>query len=80
VIIAAVGAVTYAVLGWGEPVPRGAIGFVDLVSGVILAGPAMVTARLGVVMARRLPARTVRVAFGLVALVVAARLLAVALG
>ncbi len=80
VIIAAAGALTYAILGWGEPVPRGAVGYVDLVSGLVLAVPAMVTARMGVALGRRLPTRGVRIAFGVVALVVAARLLMVALG
>jgi uncharacterized membrane protein YfcA len=79
-LIAASGAVTYALLGWGKPVPWGSIGYVDLLSGVVLAVPAMITARLGVLAARRLPARGIRIAFGVVAVIVATRLLTVALG
>jgi uncharacterized membrane protein YfcA len=79
VVIAAAGALTYAVLGWGEPVPAGAVGFVDVVSGLALALPAMFTARMGVIAGRRLPVRGVRLAFGAVALVVAVRLLVGAL-
>jgi hypothetical protein len=80
VIIAAAGAVTYAILGLGAPVPRGAVGYVDLVSGIVLAAPAMITARMGVALGRRLPTRGVRIAFGVVALAVSGRLLMVALG
>jgi uncharacterized membrane protein YfcA len=73
VLIAAVGVATYAVLGWGTPGTT--LGYVDPVYGVALALPAMLTARLGVYVGHRLPARTVRVSFACIALVVAARLL-----
>lgn len=78
-IIAAAGALTYAILGRGAAVPTGAVGYVDLLSGVALAAPAMLTARAGVIAGRRLPVRAVRLSFGIVALLVAARLLAGAL-
>ena len=75
VIISVVGTLTYFGMGWGAPTPAGTVGFVDVVSGVTLAVPAMIFARFGVRAANRLPARTVRVTFAVVAILVAARLL-----
>ena len=75
VIITAVGVATYAALGWGEPVPAGALGYVDAPRAAALALPAVVTARLGVATAHRVDVRAVRLSFAAFAAVVAARLL-----
>ena len=80
VLITAVGVVTYAVLGLGEPVPAGALGYVDWRSAAALAAPAVVTARLGVSTAHRIPVRAVRLSFAAFAFVVAVRLAWNALG
>lgn len=74
-IITAVGVATYAVLGLGEPVPSGALGYVDWRGALALALPAVVTARLGVTAAHRMDVRYVRYSFAAFAAVVAARLL-----
>ncbi len=74
-IITAVGVATYAALGWGEPTPYGALGYVDWRSAAVLALPAVVTARLGVATAHRIDVRAVRLSFAAFAAVVAARLL-----
>jgi uncharacterized protein len=78
-IITAVGVATSAVLGWGAPVPGGAIGYVDAPGAAALALPAIVTARLGVSTAHRIDVRYVRLSFAAFAGVVAARLLWTAL-
>jgi len=80
VLITAVGVVTYAVLGQGAAVPAGAIGYVDWQGALALGLPAIVTARLGVATAHRVPTRAVRLSFAALAGVVAARLLWNALG
>ena len=74
-IITAVGVATYVTLGWGEPVPNGALGYVDWRGALALAAPAVVTARLGVTTAHRVDVRYVRYSFAAFAAVVAARLL-----
>lgn len=74
-IITAVGVATYAALGWGEPVPNGALGYVDWRSATLLALPAVVTARLGVATAHRIDVRAVRLSFAAFAAIVAVRLL-----
>ncbi len=79
-LITAVGVATYAVLGWGEPVPAGALGYVDWRGAAALALPAVVTARLGVSTAHRIDVRYVRYSFAAFAAVVAVRMLWNALG
>lgn len=74
-IITAVGVATYAVLGLGEPVPDGALGYVDWRGAAALALPAVVTARLGVTAAHRMDVRYVRYSFAAFAAVVAGQLL-----
>ena len=74
-MITAVGIATYAVLGWGEPVPAGALGYVDWKGGAALALPAVVTARFGVSTAHRIDVRYVRYSFAAFAGLVALRLL-----
>ncbi len=73
-LITAVGVVTYAYLGLGEPVPAGALGYVDWRGSAALALPAIVTARLGVDVAHRIDVRWVRLSFAAFAAIVAARL------
>ena len=73
-IITAVGVATYVVLGLGEPVPDGALGYVDWRGAAALAVPAVATARLGVATAHRVNVRAIRLSFAAVAAVVAGRL------
>ena len=73
-IITAVGVVTYVVLGLGQPVPDGALGYVDWRGATALALPAVVTARLGVATAGRVNVRAIRLSFAAVAAAVAGRL------
>ena len=72
--------IAYAILGLGAAVPEGAVGYVGWQSSLVLALPAIVTARLGVSAAHRLDVRIVRYAFAALAAFVAARLLWNALG
>lgn len=74
-LITAVGVAAYTVLGLGEPVPAGALGYVDWRSAAALALPAIVTARFGVSTAHRIDVKHVRYSFAAFAAVVAARLL-----
>lgn len=80
VLIAAAGVVTYAVLGWGAPVPPGAVGYVSVLHSAALVAPAVVTARWGVAAVHRLDVRRIRYGFAAFATVVAVRLLWDALG
>ena len=80
VLITGAGVATYAVLGWGEPVPPGALGYVGWRQAAVLALPAIAAAPLGVAAAHRMDVRVVRVAFALLALGVSGRLLWNALG
>lgn len=73
-IITAVGVATYVILGLGQPVPDGALGYVDWRGAAALAVPAVVTARLGVSTAHRVNVRAIRLSFAAVAAVVAVRL------
>ncbi|MFG6177164.1 sulfite exporter TauE/SafE family protein [Halomonas sp. THAF12] len=69
--IAAFGAVTFIVVGWGQPqLPAGALGYVmwPAFLGIVLASVPF--ARVGVKLAHRLPARLLRLSFaGLLAVV-----------
>ena len=73
-IITAVGVATYVVLGLDQPVPDGALGYVDWRGAAALALPAVVTARAGVATAHRVDVRAIRYSFAAVAAVVAVRL------
>ncbi len=75
VLVAAAGVVTYAVLGWGAPVPPGSVGYVDVGHALVLVAPALVTARWGVDVAQRVDARWIRYGFAALATAMAARLL-----
>lgn len=75
VIIACTGVVVYMLRGLGADVPAGALGYVDWLHGALLAGPALVTARLGVQTAHRIDVRWVRYSFAAFATLVAVRLL-----
>ena len=79
VLITAAGVAMYAGLGMGEAVPSGAFGYVHVPYALALSVPAIVTARLGVSTAHRVPVKWVRWAFALVAALAAAKLLTDAL-
>jgi hypothetical protein len=74
VLISLAGVVSYAALGWHADGPATALGYVDL-RGLLLAMPAVVTARLGVRAAHRLPTRPLRLLFAALAAFVALRML-----
>lgn len=74
VLISMAGIASYAVLGQGAEVPATAIGYVD-VRALLLALPALGSARLGVWTAHRLPTRPLRLLFAGLATVVALRML-----
>lgn len=73
-LISAAGIVSYAALGWGADVPATALGYVDT-RALLLALPALGTARLGVWAAHRLPTRPLRLLFAALAAFVAVRML-----
>ncbi len=74
VLISLAGVVTYAVRGAGMDVPSTALGYVDA-RAFLLSIPALLTARYGVRAAHWFNVRTLQAAFGVVAIIVAARLL-----
>jgi uncharacterized membrane protein YfcA len=75
VFSAVVAAATYVVTGWGHPgLPRGSAGYVFLPAGLALLPGAVVSARFGVRLNRRLNARALKILFGLVFLVIGLRL------
>ena len=72
--ISAAGIMCYAALGWNADVPATALGYVDA-RALLLALPALFTARLGVRMAHRLSTRWLRGLFATLAIFVALRML-----
>ena len=75
VLIAGVGVLMYALQGLHADVPAGSLGYVDGLHAALLAGPALVTARLGVRTAHRVDVRWVQYSFAVFAGIVAVRLL-----
>lgn len=75
VVISALSAVAYGVLGSGVAGrPSFAVGYVDVGTALLLALPAILGARAGAALAHRFDRRWVRRSFALLALVVAGRL------
>lgn len=75
VLISFFGVLNYAALGLGQPVPETAVGYVDVGRALVLAVPAIASARLGVWTAHRFDTAALRWSFAVVAAVVAVRLL-----
>lgn len=75
IFIAGIAVLTYAVLGWGQPVPAGALGYVDILHAAVLAVPAVFSARFGVWVAHRVHTLWLRRSFAVLALFVALRML-----
>ena len=75
VLISLAGVATYAVRGLGAEVPGLSVGYVGLGYALPLVVPVLLTARLGVSAAHRLPVVAVRRAFAAFALLVAGNLL-----
>lgn len=75
VLISLIGVVSYAFARGVAPVPGLAAGYVDAGHALVLAVPAIVTARLGVWTAHRIDTRALRWSFAAIAAVVAVRLL-----
>lgn len=75
VLISALSTVAYFLLGVGTGGrPAFALGYVDVGTGLLLAGPAVVGAQGGAVLAHRVETRGLRWSFALLAVVVAGRL------
>ena len=72
--IAAVGALSYFVLGLQVSQPVGAWGFVYLPALVLMTAVSMFAAPVGVRLSRRLPVATLKKLFGLIAAVVGLKL------
>ncbi|QXD17041.1 sulfite exporter TauE/SafE family protein [Rhodocaloribacter litoris] len=79
-LIALLGVVGYAIAGSDATVPGTALGYVDAGRALLLALPALFSARLGVWTAHRIDTRALRLSFAVVAVFVALRLLYGALG
>lgn len=79
VLISLAGVLTYGLRGLAVDVPATALGYID-VRALLLCLPALLTARWGVQAAHRFNVRALQAAFGLVAVLVAGRLLWTALG
>ncbi len=75
VFISLAGVLAYGWLGQEANTPELTLGYVDAVRGLFLAGPATLTARLGVRTAHRLNQRMLQVLFASLAGVIALRLL-----
>jgi uncharacterized membrane protein YfcA len=75
VLISLSGVVVYMLSGLGAPTPGTAVGYVDYGHAVWLAGPAILTARLGVKVAARVNVRAIRWGFAALATIVAVRLI-----
>jgi len=73
--IAAAGALSYALIAAGTESGAGRVGYVDLHSFFVITLCAVLTAPLGVRMAHRVPAARLKVAFGVLLLFVAGRML-----
>lgn len=74
-VISLVGVLNYAAQGWNANVPPHSVGYVDILHALVLAIPAVITARLGVGVAHRVDTRALRMSFAAIAAVVAVRLL-----
>jgi len=80
VLISLAGVLNYSIFGWDEVGLFGAVGYVDVVRGMVIAVPSLLTANIGVRVAHRMNQRALRVTFASIATVVAVRLLVGALG
>jgi hypothetical protein len=74
VLISLVGLASYATAAGGVPLPASAVGYVDAFHALLLALPAVVTARYGVRTAHRIDQNRLRWSFALVAVLVVIRL------
>jgi len=79
-VISALSTIAYAGLGWGIPDRSLALGYVDLGTGLLLAGPAVLGAQGGAALAHRIETGGLRWSFAVLAVVVAGRLVWGALG
>ncbi len=79
VLISLAGVLAYSLRGLAADVPATALGYVDA-RALLLCLPALLTARWGVQAAHKINVRTLQATFGLVAVLVAGRLLWGALG
>jgi len=75
VLISLSGVVVYMLSGLGAATPGTAVGYVDYGHAVWLAGPAILTARLGVKVAARVNVQAIRWGFAALATIVALRLI-----
>jgi len=75
VFISMAGVLSYMWRGWNVPVDLPALGYVDVGHALLLAIPAILTARLGVYTAHRMQTVWLRRSFAVVAMLIAVRLL-----
>lgn len=75
VFISLAGILNYALFGWAADTPATAVGYVDVGRALLLAVPALVSARWGVRLSHSLNTRWLRWGFAVLATVVAVRLL-----
>jgi len=75
VLISLSGVIVYMLSGLGAATPGTAVGYVDYGHAVWLAGPAILTARLGVKVASRVNVQAIRWGFAALATIVALRLI-----
>ncbi|AMO38078.1 sulfite exporter TauE/SafE family protein [Thauera humireducens] len=74
--IALVGAVSFAIVGWGHPsLPEWSLGYIMWPAFICLALTSVPFARLGVILAHSLPPQLIRLSFGGVLLIVGLRFL-----
>ncbi len=72
------GILSYAVNGWGVPgLPPYSIGYINLLQFVLLAGPSVLTANLGVRVAHKLPADKLRFIFAVLMIYIGLHMLGV---
>lgn len=75
VLVALVGVINYASMGWSAETPPLTLGYVAFGHSAVLAGASVVSARFAAGVAQRVPSKILRNSFAAIALLVAARLL-----
>lgn len=80
IIISSFGVLNYAWMGWNATGLPVSIGYVDVIHGLFLAVPALISARAGVWTAHRINTRAMQWSFSIIAVIIAVRLLLDAFG
>jgi len=70
------GMITYVVSGWGTPgLPPGSLGFVHVAAALPMLAGSVISVRWGTIANQRLPARTLRVIFAILFILLGVQLL-----